>query len=110
MKYATFIVLGCVVASTQAKAADDLPKKVDFGRYQAILDHSPFAVATAVVAPAATPAPCKDLYVANAARSSDGDLVTLMSTADKEFKKYITSKQPVDGYSIANIEWSDKVG
>lgn len=98
------------IASVPANAADDLPKKFDFGRYQIILDHSPFAVATAVVAPAATPAPCKDLYIANAARSPDGDMVTLMSTADKDFKKYITSKSPVDGYAIGNIEWSDKVG
>jgi len=98
------------VASVSVNAADDLPKKFDFGRYQAILDHSPFAVATAVVAPAATPAPCKDLYIANAARSPDGDMVTLMSTSDKDFKKYITSKQPVDGYAIGNIEWSDRVG
>src|SRR5262249_24343979 len=25
-------------------------------------------------------------------------------------KKYLTTKEPVEGYSIANIEWSDKVG
>ena len=48
--------------------------------------------------------------MANAARSADGDLVTIGSTADKEFKKYLTTKEPVDGYSIANIQWSDKVG
>lgn len=91
--------------------ADDLPTKFAFNRYQVMLDHSPFAVATAVVAPAATPAPCKDLYVANAARSPDGDSVTIMSSADKDLKKYLNTKEPpVDGFAIASIEWSDKVG
>ena len=37
-------------------------------------------------------------------------MVTIASTSDHNFKKYLTTKEPVDGYSIANIEWSDKVG
>jgi hypothetical protein len=90
--------------------ADDLPAKLNFDRYKGILDNSPFAVASAVVAPAATPNFAKDLFIANAARSEDGDMVTLASSSDKEFKKYLTTKEPVDGYSIANIEWSDRVG
>lgn len=90
--------------------ADDVPKAFTFARYQAMLDRSPFAVATAVAAPEATPNFAKDLYVANAAHSKDGDLVTIASSADKNFKKYLTTKAPEDGYSIANIEWSDKVG
>jgi hypothetical protein len=75
-----------------------------------MVDQSPFALATAVAAPAATPDFAKDLYIANAARSPDGDMVTLASTSDHNFKKYLTTREPVDGYSIANIEWSDKVG
>jgi hypothetical protein len=75
-----------------------------------MVDNSPFAIATAVAAPAATPDFAKDLYVANAARSPDGDLVTIASTSDHNFKKYLTAKGPVDGYSIANIEWSERVG
>jgi len=90
--------------------ADDLPTKLNFDRYKAMLEHSPFTVATAVIAPAAAPNFAKDLYVANAARSPDGDMVTIASTSDRDFKKYLTTKTPVDGYSIASIEWSDKVG
>lgn len=99
-----------LMASVLIVAADDLPTKLNFDRYKGILDKSPFAVASAVVAPAATPNFAKDLYIANAARSADGDMVTLASSSDKEFKKYLTTREPVDGYSIANIEWSDKVG
>jgi hypothetical protein len=90
--------------------ADDVPKPYTFARYQAMMDRSPFAVATAVAAPAATPNFAKDLYVANAAHSKDGDFVTIASSADKNFKKYLSTSAADDGYTIANIEWSDKVG
>ena len=91
--------------------AQDLPKPFEIARYQGMLDRSPFAVATAVAAPAATPNFAKDLYVANAAREADGiALVTIASSADKNFKKYLKTNEPADGYSIANIEWSEKVG
>jgi hypothetical protein len=91
-------------------AEEVLPPQYNFERYSKMVDQSPFAVATAVAAPAATPDFAKDLYIANAAKSQDGDLVTIASTGDHNFKKYLTTKEPVDGYSIANIEWSDKVG
>ena len=90
--------------------AEDLPKPFTFARYQPMMDRSPFAVATAVAAPAATPNFAKDLYVANAAHSKEGDMVTVASSVDKNFKKYLTTSAPVDGYSITGIDWSDKVG
>lgn len=98
------------VAGTIPGRADDLPAKFSFDRYKGILEHSPFAVATAVVAPAATPNFAKDLYIANAAKSPDGDMLTIQSMSDREFKKYLNTKAPVDGYGIASIEWSDKPG
>ena len=87
-----------------------LPPRFNFNRYSAMVDHSPFAIATAVALPSATPDFAKDLYVANAARSPEGDMVTIASSSDQNFKKYLSTKQPVDGYSIASIEWSDRVG
>ena len=99
-----------MAGATYSQAENVLPPRYDFDRYSKMVDQSPFAVATAVAAPAATPDFAKDLYIANAAKSQDGDLVTIASTADHNFKKYLTTKEPVDGYSIANIEWSDKVG
>ena len=96
--------------SLQMLLADDVPKAYTFARYQGMMDRSPFAVATAVAAPAATPNFAKDLYVANAAHSKDGDFVTIASSADKNFKKYLTTTKPEDGYAITNIEWSEKLG
>src|SRR5947208_16411930 len=99
-----------IAAAFSLARGDDLPQRLNFDRYKGMLDHSPFAVASAVVAPAATPNFAKDLYVANAARSPDGDMVTIASSGEREFKKYLTTKNPVDGYAIANIQWSDKIG
>ena len=111
MKYP--LTLATILAMTGANyihAEEALPPHYNFDRYAKMMDQSPFAIATAVAAPAATPDFAKDLYIANAAKSQDGDLVTIASTADHNFKKYLTTKEPVDGYSIANIEWSEKVG
>lgn len=94
----------------QMAAAEGLPKAFTIARYQPMMDRSPFAVATAVAAPAATPNFAKDLYVTSAMHSKEEDMVTISSSTDKTFKKYLTTKAPVDGYSIASIDWSDKVG
>jgi len=100
-----------ILGSTMAAArGEDLPKRPDFARYQPMMSRSPFAIATAVAVPAATPDFAKDLFVANAAKSPDGDMVTIGSSSDRNFKKYLTTRAPVDGYTIASIEWSDKVG
>src|SRR5216117_1578269 len=111
MKYSVPLTLILAVLGViDSQAEEVLPPQFNFDRYSKMVDQSPFAIATAVAAPAATPDFAKDLYIANAARSPDGDMVTLASTSDHNFKKYLTTKEPVDGYSIVNIEWSDKVG
>ena len=101
-----FAVLGAIHGRTD----DVLPPRFNFDRYSRMVDHSPFAIATAVAVPAATPDFAKDLYVANAARLPEGDMATIASSSDQNFKKYLNTKEPVDGYSIASIEWSDRVG
>ncbi len=111
MKYSPALVfILSLLGAVYVQAEEVLPPQFNFDRYSKMVEHSPFAVATAVAPPAATPDFAKDLYIANAARSPEGDLVTLASTSDHNFKKYLTTREPVEGYSIANIEWSDKVG
>jgi hypothetical protein len=99
-----------VIGGLSSSAEDVLPPRFNFDRYTPMLNRSPFAVATAVALPEATPNFAKDLYIANAARSPEGDLVTVRSSSDQIFKKYLTTREPVDGYSIASIEWSEDVG
>jgi hypothetical protein len=111
MKYLFMLMSIYAVAGAITGRADDvLPPRFNFNRYSAMVDHSPFAIATAVALPSATPDFARDLYVANAARSPEGDMITIASSSDQNFKKYLSTKQPVDGYSIASIEWSDRVG
>ena len=94
-----------------ARADDDLPKRLPFDRFQGMLKRSPFAVASAVALPAAAPDFAKGLYVANAARTPEVDLVTVMSSDDKNVKEYLSTKAPNEhGYAIANIEWSNQPG
>ena len=99
-----------VFGALSSSAEDVLPPRFNFDRYKPMLNHSPFAIATAVALPEATPDFSRDLYIANAARSPEGDLVTIRSSADQNFKKYLTTREPVDGYSIAQIDWSEDVG
>jgi len=111
MKYLLMLMSIFAVSGAITGRADDvLPPRFNFNRYSAMVDHSPFAIATAVALPSATADFAKDLYVANAARSPEGDMVTIASSSDQNFKKYLSTRQPVDGYSIASIEWSDRVG
>ena len=111
MKYPpTLIFILALLGAIHTQGEEVLPPQFNFDRYSKMVDHSPFAVATEVAAPAATPDFAKDLYIANAARSPDGDIVTLASTSDHNFKKYLTTKESVDGYTIVSVEWSDKIG
>lgn len=99
-----------VLGAITGRGDNALPAHPSFDRYSAMADRSPFAIATAVAMPAATPDFAKDLYVANAARLPGGDLITIASSSDQNFKKYLTTGQAVDGFSISGIEWSDRVG
>ena len=111
MRYSRdFLAVFVLLATASTQRADDIPKRLGFDRYSPMLDRSPFAVATAAALPATAPDFARDLYVANAGRSPEGDMVTIASTADTNFKKYLNTKEPVDGYGIASIEWSDRVG
>ena len=107
MKTSLFIIIG--IMPVTALADDPLPKRPDFNRYQAMLNRSPFAIATVAV-PTSTPDFAKDLYIANAAHLVDGDLVTIASATDKNFKEYLSTKGPEHGFAISDIQWSDKVG
>jgi len=96
--------------TTAAVADDELPRTQKFARYEAMVKHSPFAVATVGAPVGSTPDFAKDLYVANAAHTGEGDFVSLASTTNKDLKEYLNTKEPVDGYAISNIQWSEQVG
>src|SRR5437879_13797380 len=105
MKYSVpltliFAVLGVI----DSQAEEVLPPQFNFDRYSKMVDQSPFALATAVTAPAATPDFAKDLFIANAALSPDGDMVTIASTSYHNFKNYLQTRDPVNAHRIAHNE------
>lgn len=94
-----------------ARADDGLPKRPDFNHYSAMVNRSPFAVASAPAQASTKPGWSKDLFIANAAHTPEVDLVTIMSLSDKNFKEYLSTEKPNErGWGIANIEWSDSPG
>jgi hypothetical protein len=111
VRFSLAVLSGFATVGALSSSADDvLPPRFNFDRYARMVDQSPFAIATAAALPEATPGFARDLYIANASRSPEGDMATIMSSSDGNFKKYLTTREPVDGYSIASIEWSEDVG
>jgi hypothetical protein len=111
VRFSLALLSGFASVGALSSSADDvLPPRFNFDRYTRMVDQSPFAIATAAALPEATPDFAKDLYIANAARSPESDMATIMSSSDRNFKKYLTTREAVDGYSIASIEWSEDVG
>lgn len=110
-KRLALLSVGAVLCLTNgAWAKEDLPTTEKFSHYEKMLKRSPFAVASAGTPVASTPDFAKDLYVANAAHSAEGDFVTIASTTNKDLKEYLNTTETINGYSISNIQWSDKVG
>lgn len=107
-KFSLALTLLCA-GLTIAAADDVLPQPESFSRYAPMLKHSPFAVASAGAVGAA-PDFAKDLYVANAAHTDNGDFVTIASTTDRNFKEYLHTGETTDGFNIPSIDWSDRVG
>ena len=100
--------LFCLTTSFAAEEA--IPTTAKFARYEPMVKRSPFAVATAGAPAGATPDFARDLYVANAAHLAKGDFVTIASTTNKDLKEYLNTRETVHGYTISNIQWSDRVG
>ncbi len=109
--FASSLLFPALSAIAATAKENDVPKMQSFGHYEAMMNKSPFAVATAVAPPPQAPNFAKDLYIANAAKLSDEGVVTLNSSTDKNLKEYLSTKTANrSGYSISNIEWSDHVG
>jgi hypothetical protein len=97
-----------VALSSSCFALDDIPKRPLFERYAGMMNKSPFAVAS-VVTTVEKPNFAKDLYLANAAKLSDADMLTVQSAVDRGMKEYLTTRAPNDhGFAIVSIEWSER--
>src|SRR5947209_19876863 len=91
-----YMSIFALITTISVLADNDLPQRLNFDRYKGMLDHSPFAVASAVVAPAATPNFAKDLYYAISANQPDGYICTIDYCVSRELNKYLTTKYMSD--------------
>jgi len=101
------LILFLAITVGNCVALDDIPRRSPFDRYAGLMSTSPFAVATATVNVEKSNF-ARDLYLANAVRLSDGDLITLQSAVNRNMKEYLTTKGPNEhGFSIISIDWSE---
>lgn len=108
-------VLLLFLGATIATATDaGGPQPVPLERYDALIRHSPFALATA----AATPAPVKeeaasfarDYYVVGMAQMGEKPFVTISSRDRQRRFSLFVGETSASGITLSSVEWLPEVG
>lgn len=116
MKRSLFIPGALVLAAPVFAAQTIIPEPFPEERYAKMIESEPFKLATAPVAPVEKgPGPFAQLFVAAIARfntpeGKQEDVVTVKSRADQSTFTLSGTEPNKEGYQIAGIEWSEKVG
>jgi hypothetical protein len=93
-----------------AVAENPVPESVPAARYAALLEHSPFAVATAVAeTPTSQPTFAANWFVSGAARIGAQNFVTIQSR-DLGHQFSLFDGEVVEDVSLVEVNWSDEVG
>lgn len=92
-----------------AVAEDAVPAAFDKSRYESLRTKSPFAMATAVVAPTQQAAFAANWFVTSVARIGDANFATIKSR-DLVTQFSLYGDEPVDGVVLASVDWSDTIG
>ena len=93
-------------------AEDAVPAAFPKERYNAVREHSPFAVATAEAPPVAPQASfAANWFVSGIARIGDDDFVTIKSRdLATQFSLFSHEMDSASGVSVASVNWTDVVG
>ncbi len=99
---------------TVGPLAASVPEALPLERYDGLMKNSPFALATAPVAPVAaaqeTPSFAKDFYVVGIAQIGETPFVTI-STRDRQRRFSLSlGESSADGITLTNVEWLPGVG
>jgi hypothetical protein len=111
-----FAALALALSTSTYAVQDVLPASLPSSRYDKLIEASPFALATKTEAPVEKgPGPFVHLFVATIAQFKDADgktrdMVTFKSRADQSTFTLEGNEPNKEGYQIAGIEWSDRVG
>ncbi|MDD5350825.1 MAG: hypothetical protein PHQ12_11495 [Chthoniobacteraceae bacterium] len=104
-----FLALPWVVQANEKSAK---PEPAPLSRYQAMIERTPFALATETAPAAAATESAgftKDLVLTGAVRLGRGEYITV-SSRDQSQRFTLRTGETYNGISIASIAWSDAVG
>ena len=99
--------------ATGNPSSPTLPAALPFERYAAMIERSPFAVASQAAPPppvVEVPGFAKDLVVTGAVRLPNGEYITLASRDQKQRFGLRTGETSASGISIVSVAWSEAVG
>lgn len=95
-----------------AGAEEVIPQAASAGRYAAMREHCPFAIATLVAAPApAQPSFAANWYVSGIARVGETDFVSVKARdLSSQFSLFGREPDVKSGVSLVSIEWVEGLG
>jgi len=114
---ATTVLLSIYCAASGslfAVAETPVPAGLPLSRYQAMIDKSPFALATAApveAPPAPTASFAQDFYITGIAKVGNNDFVSIGSKATPtQHFSLLAGQTGPDGISLASVAWSPEPG
>ena len=103
--------LGAWASGSSTPAAQPLPTPFPEARYERMSARSPFAVATAAAAPAATPGFAAQLFVDGVAHVGSADFVAIKSRDPEKSVIFLAVGESTDdGMKIDAVQWSPQLG
>ncbi len=101
---------GTSLHAATAEPTERMPEAVPLSRYQAMIDKSPFAPATAAPAPVVeAPSFAKDFYITGMAQFGSKPFVTV-SSRDNQKRFSLVEGQSFEGMTLTSVEWAPEVG
>jgi hypothetical protein len=93
-----------------AETLEETPASIPISRYQAMIEKSPFAPATAAPAPTVeAPSFAKDYYITGMAQLGSKSFVTI-SSRDQQKRFSLVEGQTFEGMTLTGVEWAPGVG
>jgi hypothetical protein len=83
MRRSSLIFAFALAFAARSLGAADLPQRLNFERYESLVNFIPFVAPTSA---SAAPIRAGDLYIMHFAQSPEGDHITLGSKTDRNFK------------------------
>lgn len=111
MKSLGILLLTLFASCVFCSAGSDLPQAFAFQRYEAMVERSPFALATPAAKDPTQNAPfAAELYVTGLGRIGNTDCVFIASRDQQRRYTLISGETGPEDLRLRSVEWSDQVG